>query len=244
MAAECGVKSVTLGYAEQGCRAQDLAAVRALYRLGSEYLARAGHPDVAVNVVWHQYMGPFPRSEDKARQIVAGSTASATQSGAVRMMLKTHVEALRIPRLEDNVESLRIAREVRDRGIVLASLNERDRLEEELILTEAKAIVDISLKEAHQNVGRAVGLAVNRGWLDIPFSPSRWNAGLVLPLRDHTNAVRFAVPGQLPLSPDVLAFHRDALAQLLRRDGDDVAALLERDISVTARGDFDEWPLQ
>ncbi|GCE00796.1 cobalamin-dependent protein [Embleya hyalina] len=242
LAAQCGVKSVTLGYAEQGCRAQDVGAVRAIQRLGEEYLARLGLRDVEVSVVWHQFMGAFPRSEDKARQILRGSAESAVLSGAVRLMLKTHAEAVRIPSLDDNRESLTLVRDL-CRARRTETADDQVRFEEELVVAETRAIVDSALAAADHDIGRAVVLAVERGWVDVPFSPSRWNAGSALPLRDCGEAVRFAETGLLPFPEDVKAFHRAAVAARLRRDGDDVVALLERDLSATARGEFDDWPL-
>lgn len=243
LAAQCGVKSVTLGYAEQGSRAQDVAAVRALQRLGEDYLARFGFGDVQVSVVWHQFMGAFPRSKEKARMILRGSAESAVLSGAVRLMLKTHAEAVRIPSLEDNRESLALVRDLCRSRRTGAHPGDRVRFEEELIVAEASAIVDSALAATGHDVGQAVVLAVERGWVDVPFSPSRWNAGSALPLRDCQEAVRFVETGELPFPDDIKAFHRDAVAERVRRDRRDVVALLERDLSATARGDFDDWPL-
>jgi methylaspartate mutase epsilon subunit len=243
LAAQCGVKSVTLGYAEQGCRVQDVAAVRAIQRLGDHYLARFGREDVNVSVVWHQFMGAFPRSEEKARTILRGSAESALLSGAVRLMLKTYAEGIRIPSLDDNRESLIMVRDIcRAQPVTMLPLEDVD-FEEEMIIAETGAILDRALAAANGNVARGVVLAVERGWVDIPFSPSRWNAGCALPLRDCRQAVRFAQTGSLPFPEHIKAFHRDAVATRLRRDGGDMVALLEHDLSATARGEFDEWPL-
>ncbi|WP_409471655.1 methylaspartate mutase subunit E [Streptomyces sp. HC307] len=243
LAAQCGVKSVTLGYAEQGCRAQDVAAVRAFQQLGEDYLERFGFDDVEVNVVWHQFMGAFPRSEEQARKILRGSTESAVLSGAVRLMLKTHAEAVRIPSLEDNVESLSLVRDLCRSPRVSAGPGEQVLFEQEMIMAETRAIVDSALVAAGHDIGQAAVLAVERGWVDVPFSPSRWNAGAALPLRDRREAVRFVDTGGLPFPDDIKAFHRNAVAARLRQDNDDVVALLERDLSSTARGEFDDWPL-
>jgi methylaspartate mutase epsilon subunit len=245
LAARCGVKSITLGYAEQGHRGQDLAAVRVLRLLAREYLAAFGHEDVQAEVVWHQYMGPFPTSKVKARQLLVGSAETAALSEAVRLMLKTDTEARHIPFAEDNQACLALVDEVcvreRARGLDVSALI--DPAEEELIATEARAIVDRALAVADGDVFRAVEEAVRRGWLDVPFSPSRWNAGRAIPLRDSDGAVRFADTGRLPFPDQVKGFHADAVARRRARDGARIEELIEADLAVTAAGRFDTWPL-
>jgi len=245
LAAEQGVKSVTLGYGEQGNRTQDLAAVRVLHDAARHYLDDHGHDDVAVSVVWHQYMGPFPKSADKAQQMLVGSTETAAMSQAVRMMLKSTAEAKVIPSAADNAQSLQTARLVTDRIKTGAkkSLGPADRDEERLLTNEVHSIVDAALNAADGKIGRAVELAVLKGWLDVPFSPSRWNAGLIMPIRDLQGAVRVASLGNLPWSGEVADAHAASVACRVARDGDRIEELIERDIAVTAEGDFDSWPL-
>ncbi|MBV9447531.1 MAG: cobalamin-dependent protein [Streptosporangiaceae bacterium] len=245
LAAEAGVKSVTLGYAEQGNRAQDLAAVRVMRAVTQSYLAVRGLTDVSVEVVWHQYMGPFPRSATKAWELLVGSAVTAARSEAVRLMLKTDVEAVRIPDVRDNGAALVLVKRAcaaeRQRPRPVPSV--ADGAEEQLVETEARAIIDRSLEAADGVVSVAVQLAVARGWLDVPFSPSRWNAGKVLPLRDCSGAVRLAGVGDLPFPPEVVERHRAAVAERCARDGGHLDELVARDVTLTARGAFDAWPL-
>ncbi|MGH3567393.1 MAG: hypothetical protein ACRDRH_15440 [Pseudonocardia sp.] len=245
LAAEAGVKSVTLGYAEQGNRAQDLAAVRVMRAVTRSYLAARGFTDVSVEVVWHQYMGPFPRSVTKARELLVGSAVTAARSEAVRLMLKTDVEAVRIPDVQDNGSALVLVKRAceaeRRQPRFLPSI--ADVAEEELIEAEVRAIVDRALEAADGVVSVAVQLAVARGWLDVPFSPSRWNAGKVLPLRDCSGAVRLADIGDLPFPPEVVERHQAAIAARCARDRGHLDELVARDVTLTARGAFDTWPL-
>jgi methylaspartate mutase epsilon subunit len=245
LAARAGVKAVTLGYAEQGNRAQDLAAVRVSRAITREYLAAHGFGDVAVEVVWHQYMGPFPRSAAKARQLLVGSAETAAMSEAVRLMLKTQVEAHRIPDARDNSAALALVKRTCQavRAAPTTPLSDVDVREEQLITAEARSIVDRALAAADGDVVIAVQLAVARGWLDVPFSPSRWNAGKAMPLRDGDGAVRLARLGDLPFPPDVVDWHRAAVARRYATDGEHLDGLLEADITLTARGAFDTWPL-
>jgi len=40
------------------------------------------------------------------------------------------------------------------------------------------------------------------GIIDIPFAPSKYNMGKVMPVRDNNGAVRFLDYGNIPLIPD------------------------------------------
>ncbi|HEX7774507.1 MAG TPA: hypothetical protein VF435_18930, partial [Pyrinomonadaceae bacterium] len=60
LAVRQGVKCVSLGYAEQGHRSQDIAAIRMMKTLTGEILDHMGYKDVQVNTVFHQYMAAFP----------------------------------------------------------------------------------------------------------------------------------------------------------------------------------------
>ena len=65
LAAEQGVKSITVGYGQCGNLRQDVAAIRTLEELTDEYLKKYGYDDVEVTTVLHQWMGGFPADEAK-----------------------------------------------------------------------------------------------------------------------------------------------------------------------------------
>lgn len=243
LAAEAGVKSVSLGYAEQGNRAQDIGAIRALRRVARLYLDRRGHEDVAVFAVFHQYMAAFPADEEKARTVLHGSAVTARLSGASRLMLKTTVESSRIPSAQQNAESLVLVQSALD-AKEAPPVPAEAAAEEELIVLETCAIIDAVLALKAPDLGERVAMAVDRGIFDVPFSPNLWNAGRAVPVRDTTGAVRFADSGGIPLPDDVRRFHRESVRRRLRRDGGDVNALIQHDVLRTARGDFEEWPLK
>lgn len=244
LSAEHGVTSVSLGYAEQGHRLQDIAAVRSMSRVAAHYLGDRAPGEIAVHTVFHQYMGAFPEDLDLARQLLHGSAVTAALSGATRLMLKTYVEAVRIPSAEENVASLQLVRA----AIGSAGAAEVDRAalaaEEELVCAEATAIVDACLRAGRGRVGAAVVAGIDRGYLDIPFSPSLWNRGRALAVRDLTGAVRFADPGRIPLPAEVAAHHRRLVDERRRAEnGRPLEELLEQDVLRVADGSFDRWPL-
>lgn len=238
LAAREGVVSLSFGYAEQGHRAQDIAAIRALPRVAARYLP----DDLAVHTVFHQHMGAFPSDLARATEVLRGSAVTAALSGARRIMVKTRVEAVRIPSGEENAASLRLVREalgtVRGDEVDWAQVA----AEEALIVAESTAILDRALAEGGGLPGRAVVVALRRGYLDVPFSPSRWNAGRAVAIRDLAGAVRFADPGDIPLPAEVAEVHRRLVAARLRaRPGRAVEELLADDVLAAAEGA--SWPL-
>ncbi len=243
LAAQGGVKSVSLGYAEQGYRPQDVAAIRALREVCERYLARYSFDDVSVHTVFHQYMGAFPRDAEKSRALLRGSAVTARLSGATRLMLKTYVEAVRIPSGEDNASSLRLVRGYLDAETDHDCDWSAVADEQDLIVREAGAILDTVLDAAGGDPGAAVVTAIERGLLDIPFSPSLWNAGVALSVRDRRGAVRFADPGRIPLPDGVRERHRRLVAERLSIERKGVEEVVEHDVLRIARGHFDDWPL-
>ena len=49
--------------------------------------------------------------------------------------------------------------------------------------------------------------AFQAGVLDIPFAPSRYNAGQMLPVRDNNGAVRILTMGNLPFTKELVDFN-------------------------------------
>ena len=66
LAAEQGVRNITVGYGQCGNLVQDIAAIRTLEELTEEYLHKYGYEGVTVTTVLHQWMGGFPADEAKA----------------------------------------------------------------------------------------------------------------------------------------------------------------------------------
>ncbi len=66
LAAEQGVKNITVGYGQCGNLIQDVAAIPDAGGATEEYLKKYGYDDVVVTTVLHQWMGGFPADEAKA----------------------------------------------------------------------------------------------------------------------------------------------------------------------------------
>lgn len=236
-----GVRSVSLGYAEQGNRTQDVAAIRAMRRLAATFL-----PGVQLNTVFHQYMAAFPPDRARAAELIRESACTGALAGATRIMLKTAAEAISIPTADDNVEALALAAA----GIAAAracTLDEpRVEAETRIICREVEAILGAVLEAGAGDVARGVVAAFARGLLDVPFAPSVFSRGEVMTARDVDGAVRFLQFGQLPFGRDLRAFHDTKMNERLafeRLERASAYKLVEQDVLRIPRGDYPGWPL-
>ncbi|MCL2580057.1 MAG: methylaspartate mutase subunit E [Oscillospiraceae bacterium] len=218
LAAEQGVKNLTVGYGQCGNLIQDVAAVQTLQSLTDEYLIKYGYSDVEVTTVLHQWMGGFPQDEAKAFSVISWGSTVAALSKATKVIVKTPHEAMGIPTMEANAQGLRCTKQMismlRDQ-----TLNENSLAGEKAIISaETHCIVDKVFELGGGDLAVGAVRAFAAGVLDIPFAPSRANAGKLLPVRDNHGAVRIFDPGSLPLSGDLLAFHKDKIAERAKEE--------------------------
>ena len=208
LAAEQGVKNITVGYGQCGNLVQDIAAIRTLQELTDEYLQKYGYGDVQVTTVLHQWMGGFPADEAKAFGVISTGSLIAALSKATKVIVKTPHEAVGIPTMEANAQGLRCTKQVVN---MLADQNVPEsmlELEKEIIRQETRCIVDKCFELGAGDIAVGVCRAVEAGVLDVPFAPCRANAGLMLPCRDNDGAVRILNTGHLPFGQDLKDFHR------------------------------------
>ncbi len=207
LAAEQGVKNITVGYGQCGNLVQDIAAIRTLQELTDEYLQKYGYGDVQVTTVLHQWMGGFPADEAKAFGVISTGSLIAALSKATKVIVKTPHEAVGIPTMEANAQGLRCTKQVVN---MLADQIFQDvHLEEEkeIIRQETRCIVDKCFELGNGDIAVGVCRGVEAGVLDVPFAPCRFNKGLMLPCRDNEGAVRILNPGNLPFTKDLKDFH-------------------------------------
>jgi methylaspartate mutase epsilon subunit len=211
LAAEQGVKNITVGYGQCGNLVQDIAAIRTLEELTDEYLAKYGYSDVEVTTVLHQWMGGFPADEAKAFGVISSGSLIAALSKATKVIVKTPHEAVGIPTMEANAQGLRCTKQVvnmlSDQTFNASELEE----EKEIIRQETRAIVDKCFELGKGDIAVGICRGVEAGVLDVPFAPCRVNAGKMLPCRDNDGAVRILNIGNLPFNEDLIAFHKDKI---------------------------------
>ena len=213
LAAEQGVKNITVGYGQCGNIVQDVAAIRVLEELTDEYLQKYGYEDVAVTTVLHQWMGGFPADEAKAFGVISSGSLIAALSKATKVIVKTPHEAVGIPTMEANAQGLRCTKQVVNMLADQTFTDSRLEEEKEIIRRETRAIVDKCFELGNGDIAVGVCRGVEAGVLDVPFAPCRFNAGLMLPCRDNDGAVRILNPGNLPFDKDLLDFHNKKIAE-------------------------------
>lgn len=219
LAAEQGVRYLTLGYGQSGNLFQDVAAIATLEQLAEEYLKEAGH-DCNITTVFHQWMGGFPQDEAKAFGVIGTGAAVGSLAGATKIIVKSPHEAYGIPTKEANAQGLKATKQVvnmfRDQPRLA---NQAIWNEMEVITKETKCILEAvrSLGEGDWALGTVRAFAA--GVIDVPFAPSRYNQGRLLPARDNHGAIRLLDTGNLPFSEDLKTFHKDMLDERGRAEG-------------------------
>jgi len=247
LAARQGVKCVSLGYAEQGHRIQDAAAIKVMAELTAEYLGNLGYSDVQVYTVFYQYMAAFPQLPDQAEELIRQSAATATLSGATRMLVKTPVEAFKIPTMADNLHGLSLTLNGITAAKELQLDAERISSEAAIIRREVASIFESVLMSGRGSLTQGLIEAFKRGYIDIPFAPSIYNRGQVVTARDVEGAVRFLDPGNLQLAKEEIEFHEHLIQERRRTEGllnkGQDYLIVERDVLRVPRGQYDRWPL-
>lgn len=213
LAAEQGVKNITLGYGQCGNLIQDVAAMRALEGMASEYFKIYGY-DVELTTVFHQWMGGFPADEAKAFGVIAWGAATAALAGATKVIVKTPHEAVGIPTKEANAQGIKATKESLSLLLGQKLQVSMDLMDEiKIIRAETVCILDKVFELGEGDLAVGTVRAFEAGVLDVPFAPSKYNAGKALPARDNNGAVRFLTFGNLPFTKEIKEFHQGMFAE-------------------------------
>ena len=85
--------------------------------------------------------------------------------------------------------------------------------ESEIVMKEMKCILDKVEELGKGDYALGAFAAFEAGVIDVPFAPSRFNAGKLLPARDNEGAIRLLEVGKLPFTQDLKDFHRKKLEE-------------------------------
>ncbi len=212
LAAEQGVKSITVGYGQCGNLVQDVAAISALKEMCEEYFKTYGFEKCVVTTALHQWMGGFPQDEAKSFAVISWGAVTAAFSGVTKVITKTPHEALGIPTKEANAQGLRATKQMLSM-LKDQKMPQSKELEEEvrIIKLETRCILDKVLELGKGDFAVGSVKAFESGVLDVPFSPSRYTQNAMFPARDNEGAVRFMEIGNLPFNKEILDFHKEKL---------------------------------
>ncbi|GKX29940.1 glutamate mutase epsilon subunit [Vallitalea longa] len=224
LAAEQGVKNITVGYGQCGNLIQDVAAIKTIKTLTEEYLQKFGYEDTVVTTVLHQWMGGFPQDESKAFGVISWGAATAALAGATKVIVKTPHEAMGVPTKEANASGLKATKQVvtmlRDQRMELTRELEE---EEEIIKAETRCIIDKTLELGEGDIAVGTIRAFQAGVIDIPFAPSRQNAGKIFPARDNTGAVRFLECANIPFTKEIKEYHYNKIQERAKYEKRDMS---------------------
>lgn len=230
LAAEQGVKSITVGYGMGGNLIQDVAAVRTLQKLTDEYLKKFGYNDVVVTTVFHQWMGGFPMDESEAMGLISLSSAFGALSKANKMITKTPHESIGVPTKEANGQGIKASRMVTkilseqklpDSPELLAEMNQIEK--------EVNCLMDCVIKVGEGDIAVGTVKAFEQGLIDVPYAPSKFNAGLIIPARDKDGNIRVLEFGKLGFNDEIKEFHRNKIKERAALEGRPVSFQLAID---------------
>lgn len=214
LAATQGVKSITVGYGQCGNVTQDIAALKTLKIKTEEYLQRFGFKDVDVTTVFHQWMGGFPNNEAEAMGLISMSATVAALGKATKMITKTPYESIGIPTKEANERGIKASKFV-------ASLLKDQQFphSEELfremhqIEIEIDSLMDNIIKAGKGDIASGIVESFKSGIIDVPFAPSKYNLGKILPARDNQGYIRILEFGNLGFNDEIKEFHKSRIQE-------------------------------
>jgi methylaspartate mutase epsilon subunit len=169
-------------------------------------------------------MGGFPQDEAKAFGVIGWGSAAAALAGATKVIVKTPHEAMGVPTMEANAQGLRCTKQLismlADQKMPLTGELTH---EMEIIIEETRAILAKCFELGGGDIALGAVRAFQAGVLDVPFAPSRFNAGKILPARDNEGAVRLLDTAGLPFSPALKAFHRGKMEERAKAEKRDIS---------------------
>lgn len=223
LGAEQGVKNITVGYGQCGNLVQDVAAIRALEEQTNEYLKRFGYNDVLITTVFHEWMGGFPEDEAKAFGVISLGATAAALAGATKVIVKTPHEAIGIPTKEANAMGIKATKMTLNllEGQRMPMSKELE-LEISIIKAETKCMIEKILEVGNGDLAIGTVKGIASGVIDIPFGPSKYNYGKMMPARDNNGAVRYLMTGNVPFTKELLDFNRSRLEERAKYENREV----------------------
>ena len=188
------------------------------------YCKEFGYENMQLTSVFHQWMGGFPEDEAKAFGVISNGASAAALAGATKVIVKTPHEAIGVPTKEANAMGIRATKMVLNllKGQKLPN-SEEVQFEKDMIKREVKQIMTKVLELGNGDLAVGAVKAFEQGVLDIPFAPSKYNAGKMLPARDNSGMIRYLNAGNLPLSEDIKAFHTAKLQERAEFEGREIS---------------------
>lgn len=186
LAADRGVKVISIALPQGGNMVQDIAALSCIAPLAAEFLPA----DVTCHRVLHQFMGVFPTDRARADGLIFTGGLTARFAGVEKVITKTYEEAIGIPGAEANIAGLNLTKGALSGKLCDLPLpQDAIAAERAQILAEVRDLIGPLI--AAPNLPAAIEAALASGELDIPFPANPVARGLIYPVRDQTGALRY-----------------------------------------------------
>ena len=206
---EEGVKSFSVSFAQTGSLNQDIVTAKVLRKMAEKYAKEIGIEDAAINLVYHQWMGAFPRDKHKSDCLIDMGAMIAGMVGADKIITKTRAEAFGIPTKEDNAQAVSNVKYILNtlKGIP----NFVDEEEEENLSREVEEVFEAIFNDKADTLWRKVFNSIKNGIIDVPFSPHIINNNELITMRGNQSSIRIYKKGKLPLSEKSMRYEHSKL---------------------------------
>ena len=203
---EEGVKSFSVSFSQNGSMMQDIVTANVLKKLARVYANQFGGEDAIINLVYHQWMGAFPRDKNLSDSLINTNTVIAAMVRADKIIIKTRDEAFGIPTMQCNAQSVANTKYTLRTLKGLPAIH--DEAEEENLEFEVRAIMEAVFNDSADTLWRKVFNSIKNGIIDVPFSPHIINHNAVITIRDDEGNIRIIDKGGLPLPERCFAYEK------------------------------------
>ncbi len=203
---EEGVKSFSVSFAQNGSVTQDVVTANVLRKTANFYAKEINCEDATINLVYHQWMGAFPRNKELSDSLINTSTVIAAMVRADKIIVKTRDEAFGIPTMQCNAQS--VANTKYTLKILQGLPQVTDEEEEANLEEEVHSIMQAVFNDPADTLWRKVFNSIKNGTIDVPFSPHIINHNNVITIRDEQSNIRIIEKGALPISDKCFAYEK------------------------------------
>jgi len=230
-AGRSGIKHFMIGLQATGNLEQDKVQFEVAKKI-TEILKKDLLHGVEIYYAYHHWMGPFPKNELSANEMIDICNLSAFLNKVDKVVVKTAVEAYGIPTNKANVNA------VRRTSLILDKLGSKNfytfemKLASEIELLQAEVLLGIQrIIYENNDLSLSMEQAIELGWIDLMFSPHSKVKKLIRVCRDNQGWLRFFDSGKLGLTKEFIKHEKERLGiRLLKLTSDKI----EQDI---------EWPV-
>ncbi len=206
---EEGVRSFSVSFAQSGSVLQDVVMGNVIRQMADFYAKKIGVDDAKIHLVYHQWMGAFPRNKELSDTLINTSSFIARLIKADKIITKTRDEAFGIPTMQCNAQA--IANTKYQFKILKGLPAIRDEEEEENLKEEIHSIMEAIFNDSADTLWRKVFNSIKKGIIDVPFSPHIINHNKVITIRDEDSNIRIIDRGNMPISDKCLAYEKSKL---------------------------------